>query len=147
MVDLLEGLKVKDAYTKNVLTIPEDMTVKEAIYFAEKAEHITYPVVDGAGKLMGITTVMDLEKEREEGSEYKRVKQICVKNVIVTHPEDPLEDALHKMDTHHVGRLPVVRGGSEEGERELIGIIGRSDIVREHCRKWDYLKGVSSSSS
>ena len=143
MVDILEGLKVKDAYTKEVLSIPEDMTVKEALYFAEKSEHITYPVVDDKGGMTGITTVMDLEKEREAGSAYKKVELMCVKDVIITYPEEPLEDALHKMDTYHVGRLPVVNGGSEEGEKELIGIIGRSDIIREHCRKWDYLKGIS----
>lgn len=146
MVDLLEGLKVNEAYTKEVLTLPEDMTVKEAIYFAEKTEHITYPVVDERGKMTGITSIMDLEKERDEGSAYNRVEQMCVKDVIVTHPEDFLEDVLHKMDTYHVGRLPVVRGGSEEGDGELMGIIGRSDVIREHCRKWDYLKGVSPSS-
>jgi Mg/Co/Ni transporter MgtE len=66
MVDILEGIKVKDAYMKDVLTIPADKTVKEALYFAEKMEHMTYPVVDKDGKMVGITTIMALEKQREE---------------------------------------------------------------------------------
>lgn len=141
MVDILEGLKVSDAYTKEVLTIPEDMTVKEALYFAERTEHITYPVVDENGTMVGITTVVELEREREEGSAYKKVKLMCVTDVITTYPEEPLEDALRKMDMYHVGRLPVVRAEREAGEKELIGIIGRSDIIREHFRKWAYIKG------
>ncbi len=141
MVDILEGLRVEDAYTKAVLTIPEDMTVIEALYFAEKHEHITYPVVDDEGKMIGITTVMDLEKEREEGSTYKKVGLLCVKEVIVTYPEEPLEEALRKMDKYHVGRLPVVLDEREGGKKELVGIIGRSDIIREHFRRWAYVKG------
>ncbi len=143
MVDILEGMKVKDAYTKEVLTINGDTTVQEALYFAEKSGHITFPVVDDRGEMIGITTVVELEKEREGGSAFKRVKLMCAKNVIVAYPDEALEDALRKMDTNHVGRLPVVKGRSKEEERELVGIIGRADIIREHCRKWAYIKGGS----
>ena len=143
-VDILEGLKVKDAYTKDVLTIHKNTTVKEALYFAEQSGHITFPVVDDGGKMIGITTVIDLEKEREEGSEYKKVERVCVKKVVVTYPDELLEDALRKMDTFHVGRLPVVKGAGEEERNELLGIIGRSDIIREHFRKWAYLKAATS---
>lgn len=145
MVDILEGIKVEDAYTKDVLTIPGDKTVKEALYFAERMEHITYPVVDEKGKMVGITTVMDLEKEREKGADYRKIRLMCTKEVIVAYPDEFLEDVLHKMDTYNIGRLPVVKGGSEEGEKELIGIISRADIIREHCHRWDLLKGSSSS--
>ncbi len=144
VVDILEGLKVQDAYSKDVLTIAKDKTVKEALYFAEQSGHITFPVVDDHGKMIGITTIIDLEQEREEGSEYKKVERMCVKKVVVTYPDEALEDALRKMDTYHVGRLPVVKGEGEDERKELLGIIGRSDIVREHCRKWAYLKGSAS---
>ena len=146
MVDLLEGIRVRDAYTKDVLSIPGDMTVKEALYFAEKTGHIAYPVVDKAGKLIGITTIMELEEARESGSVYKRVSQMCTKDVIVAYPDEYLEDVLYKMDKYNIGRLPVVmpghgNGNEGGGDRKLIGIISRSDIVREHCRRRSLLKG------
>ncbi len=141
MVDLLEGIKVKDAYTKEVLTIPADKTVKEALYFAEKTGHITYPVVDRDGNLFGITTIMDLEEARESGSVYMRVAQMCTRDVIVAYPEEYLEDVLYKMDRYGIGRLPVVMAGDgDEGNKKLIGIISRSDIIREHCRRRSLLK-------
>ncbi len=144
VVDLLEGLKVKDAYTKEVLTIPGDKTVKEALYFAEKMGHITYPVVDNEGRLIGITTIMELEEERERGAVYKRVSQMCTRDVIVAYPDEYLEDVLYKMEKYNIGRLPVVMPGDKEGgERKLIGIISRSDIVREHCRRRSLLKSSS----
>ena len=145
MIDLLEGIRVKDAYTKDVLTIPAGMTVKEALYFAEKAGHITYPVVDRDGKLIGITTIMELEEERESGAVYKRVSQMCTKDVIVAYPQEYLEDVLYKMNKYNIGRLPVVMPGNgdrEGGGKKLIGIISRSDIVREHCRRRALFKGM-----
>ncbi len=142
MVDLLEGIKVKDAYTKGVLTIPGDNTVKEALYFAERTGHIAYPVIDREGRMIGITTIMELEEEREKGFAYKRVSQMCTRDVIVAYPEEYLEDVLYKMDRYNIGRLPVVEPG-EGGERRLIGIISRSDIIREHCRRRSLLRSSS----
>ena len=148
MVDILEGIKVKDAYMKDVLTIPADKTVKEGLYFAEEMGHMTYPVVDKDGKMVGITTIMALEKQREEGADYRKIGLICVKeqDVIVAYPDEFLEDVLHKMDTYNVGRLPVMKKEREEGKvsEELVGIISRSDIIREHCRRWSRIKGESS---
>ncbi len=144
MVDLLEGIRVKDAYIEDVQTISADTTVKEALYFVDRTGHIAYPVVDKEGRMVGITSLMDLEKQREEGSGYRKVSLMCTKEVIVAYPDEFLEDALHKMDMYHVGRLPVVKGQSEEENKELVGIISRADIIREHCRRWSLIKGGSS---
>ena len=144
MVDLLEGIRVKDAYIEDVQTISADTTVKEALYFVDRTGHISYPVVDKEGRMVGITSLMDLEKQREEGSVYRKVSLMCTKEVLVAYPDEFLEDALHKMDIYHVGRLPVVKGRSEEENKELVGIISRADIIREHCRRWSLIKGGSS---
>ncbi len=144
MVDLLEGIRVKDAYVEAVQTISADKTVKEALYFVDRTGHIAYPVVDKEGRMVGITSLMDLEKQREEGSVYRKVSLMCTKEVLVAYPDEFLEDALHKMDMYHVGRLPVVKGRSEEENKELVGIISRADIIREHCRRWSLIKGGSS---
>ncbi len=137
MVDILEGIKVADAYTKNLLSLPGTKTVREGIHFAEKKGHITYPVVDEAGRLVGITSIMDLEEERERGGVYKKIAQMCRRDVIVAYPDEFLEDALQKMDKYNVGRLPVV---AREREKELMGIISRSDIISEHCRRRSLLR-------
>jgi CBS domain-containing protein len=62
----------------------------------------------------------------------------------VAYPDEFLEDVLRKMDTYNVGRLPVMKKEREEGKKELVGIISRSDIIREHCRRWSRIKGESS---
>ncbi|OYT66992.1 chloride channel protein [ANME-1 cluster archaeon ex4572_4] len=160
--DILEGIKVKDACTKEVLTISGEKTVEEGILFAEETGHISFPVVDAeagaggtggtgaggtgaggtGGKMIGITSVMDLEKQREAGAGNRQVKQVCKQEVVVAYPDEFLEEVLYKMNTYNIGRLPVVKGGGEEGEKELVGIISRSDIVREHCRRRSLLRGA-----
>jgi len=74
------------------------------------------------------------------------LSQMCTKDVIVAYPDEYLEDVLYKMDKYNIGRLPVVmpgpgNGNEGGGDRKLIGIISRSDIVREHCRRRSLLKG------
>jgi len=139
-VDILEGIKVADAYTKDIITLSGTKTVKEGLHIADVKGHISYPVVDEAGKLEGITTIMDLEEEREQGGAYNKINQMCKKDVIVAYPDEYLEDVLQKMDRYNVGRLPVVMRGRE---KELLGIISRSDVIREHCRRRSIIKCCS----
>ncbi|MCD6387146.1 MAG: chloride channel protein [Methanophagales archaeon] len=165
-VDLLEGIRVAEACTKarDLITIPEDMTVAEALHFAEEHGHVVYPVVNEWKKMVGIVSIPDLERAREEGKSGAKVGEICVREVVVAYPDEFLEDALQRMEKYGVGRLPVVKredatasaagvgetgsggmvssssGGGEvqekrSGEMELLGIITRADIIREHCRR------------
>ncbi|RLG38592.1 MAG: chloride channel protein [Candidatus Alkanophagales archaeon] len=129
-VDILEDLYVRDAYTRNVVTLPADVTIEEALNVVRSTGHIGYPVVrDGA--LVGMVTLKDLERVPEEERMRKMVEEVATKNLVVTHPEESLEDAMHKMATSGVGRLPVV---DKDNRRKLIGILTMYDIVRAHER-------------
>lgn len=74
---------------------------------------------------------MDLEKERDAGRGNKKVGEVCSKPPIVAYPDEDLEDVLHKMSTHNIGRLSVVK---RENEQEIREIITRADIIRVHER-------------
>ncbi len=145
-VDLLEGIRVKDACTKDIITIPEKMSVADALLFAEEQGHIVYPVVNERGRMVGIVSITDLERAREDCKMNSTVGEICIRDVVVAYPDEFLEDALQRMENFGVGRLPVVRRqkpsessaapeGIVRGEAELLGIITRADIIREHCRR------------
>jgi len=127
MVSLLGGIRVDDVCTKDVVVIRGGMTVREAICFVAETEHMIYPVVDEEGKLAGIITAMDLAKQRG-GS--KRIDEICTKEVMAAYPDEYIEDVMRRMDACHIGRMPVVRRGDD---KEIIGMISRSDIMRELC--------------
>lgn len=129
-VDILEDLYVRDAYTKDVVTLRADSTVEDALEVVRRTGHIGYPVVRD-GVLVGMVTLKDLERVPEEERMSKMVGEVAAKNLVVTHPEESLEDAMHKMATSGVGRLPVV---DKDNRRKLIGILTMYDIVRAHER-------------
>ena len=113
------------------MTVSPDNTVLEVLDLIEKTGHIGFPVVEN-GKLVGIITFQDVESVPMELRAEKKVEDVMTKNVVVTHPEETLEDALIKLVEKDIGRLPVVERGDE---RKLVGLITRSDIMKAHARE------------
>ncbi|MFQ5884518.1 MAG: CBS domain-containing protein, partial [Thermoplasmata archaeon] len=54
------------------------------------------------------------------------------KEMIVTYPDECLNEVLEKMALFGIGRLPVV---SRQDEKKLVGFIARSDIIKAHRKK------------
>jgi chloride channel protein, CIC family len=86
-----------------------------------------WPLVDGSGKLAGIVTRGDLVRmlERDE-SEGMTVLDAGSSKLVVTYPDEVLEEAVDKMAQHDIGRLPVV---DRSDARKLLGYLGRSGIA------------------
>ncbi|NJE42880.1 IMP dehydrogenase [Thermococcus sp. GR6] len=55
-----EGRLVREVMTRDVITVPEDIAVEDALNLMVKNRIARLPVVDGDGKLVGIITVSDL---------------------------------------------------------------------------------------
>jgi CIC family chloride channel protein len=60
------------------------------------------------------------------------VADVMTRDLVVTYPDENLEEALIKLIQRDVGRLPVVERGNE---RKLVGLITRSDIMKAHARE------------
>ncbi len=78
-------------------------------------------------KPVGIVTFEDIEKVPIEERE-KKVSDIMSKQIIVTYPDETLEDALQKLVNYNI-RLPVV---DRRDKNKLLGLITRSVIVKAH---------------
>jgi CIC family chloride channel protein len=52
--------------------------------------------------------------------------------LIVTYPDESLQDAITKMLKNEIGRLPVV---SRENPRQLLGYLGRTGLLEARSRK------------
>ncbi len=131
-VDILKRIKVEEAMipAEKVITVSPDDTVLDVINLIEQTGHMGYPVVDN-GRLVGIVTFQDVEGIPIEERDKKKVRDVMTKTVIVTHPDETLEDALIKLVSWDVGRLPVV---DRSDNRKLVGLITRSDIMKAHAR-------------
>jgi CBS domain-containing protein len=85
------------------------------------------PVVEG-DQLVGIVTDRDLVVQvvaRGKDPDSVRVLDVYTKELIVASPEEPLDEALRRMASEQVRRLPVVDDG------RLVGILAQADVARE----------------
>ncbi|MCD1295906.1 hypothetical protein CUJ83_12965 [Methanocella sp. CWC-04] len=119
----LEGTKVKDLMTRDVMTVDPDMSVADCIDWMFKYKHLGYPVVEN-GKVIGIVTLTDLSKVPLDNRMIVKVRDVMTRNVITLKPDDDAFTALQKLSKHKIGRLVVM-----EGDR-IAGIISRTDLLR-----------------
>jgi len=132
-VDVLRSIKVEDAMipADKVVTVSPDNTVFEVLNLIEKTGHMGFPVLN-KGELVGIITFEDVEKVPVEKRRFVKVSEVMTRNLVVTYPDETLEEALIKLTSRDIGRLPVVE---RNNEKKLIGLISRSDIMKAHARE------------
>ncbi|HVO69443.1 MAG TPA: CBS domain-containing protein, partial [Aggregatilineaceae bacterium] len=132
-IDLLEGVLVGDAMTKDFESIPSTMPLKELAALFERTHHHGFPVVDDQGKLMGMVTLDDLHRAILEPTfETQTVADVAtVDGLAVAYPDESMSMALWRMGVRRVGRLPVV---DRQDNRRLIGLVRREDIIDAYER-------------
>ncbi len=129
-IDILEQVYVKDAMNVDVVTVTPETPVSEVLDMVTKTGHIGYPVVRD-GELVGIITFEDVEKIPFEERKNVTVEELMTTNIVTAFPDETLEEALKKLVSFSIGRLPVV---SRDNPKKLIGILTKSDIIRAHAK-------------
>ena len=129
-IDILEGATVHDAMHVDVMSVHPLNSVQTVLNLIDKYGHIGYPVID-EGCLVGVVTFKDVEQVPPEDREVVRVEEVMATTVLVTYPDESLEDALRKLVLNDIGRLPVV---DSSDPRKVVGILTKSDIIRLHAQ-------------
>ena len=117
---------VKDVMTPGPTSVASGETVVEAARRMLAEDVGSLPVVDG-GALVGMVTDRDLVLHvlaRDLDPHKVPVSDVCSEEPVTAAPEEPIEDALRRMASEQVRRLPVVREG------KLVGILAQADIAR-----------------
>jgi len=120
------SLKVEDVMVKEVITIDENATVKEAAEIMNKFE-IGCLIAIKKGKAMGIITERDLLKRvvaEAKDSTKTKVQNVMSSPLVVVEPSMDLEEAVRLMFQMKIKKLPVVDG------RRLVGLVSLTDIAR-----------------
>jgi CBS domain-containing protein len=132
-------LKVEDVMVKEVITIDENSTVKEAADIMNKFE-IGCLIAVRKGKAMGILTERDLLKrvvaEGKDATETK-VKDIMTSPLVVAEPAMDLGEAVKLMFQMKIKKLPVVDG------KKLVGLVSLTDIARFQPQMISILKQLA----
>ena len=125
---------VRDRMSTEPVTIPADTPITEALRRMRQAEVRRMPVLDEAGKLVGIVSEKDLLVASPSPVSSLTVSQVhyllnhllvselMSRDVITVGPDTPVEEAARIMADYKIGGLPVM-----EGDR-LVGIITETDV-------------------
>ncbi len=119
--------QIRDVMTTNPTTVERSTSVLEAAKVMAGEDVGPLPVTDG-GRLVGIVTDRDIVTRvlaEERDAQSTTVADICSSDLVTVTPEDDLDQALRKMASAQVRRLPVV-----EGDR-IIGIVAQADVARQ----------------
>jgi acetoin utilization protein AcuB len=143
------GIAVRDWMSRRVTTVPPEARLSEAakLMQARKIRHL--PVVDGAGRLVGIVTARDLRQAmfapmvQDELTNLRgvldglAVRDVMTRGVISVRAATSVREAARLMYERKLGALPVV-----ERDR-LVGILTETDVLDAFQR----LLGTTTTSS
>jgi CBS domain-containing protein/anti-sigma regulatory factor (Ser/Thr protein kinase) len=134
--DLAYELRVEQAMTRNVITVPPDTTMAEFGEVLRTNRISGMPVVEGE-EMVGIISTEDLIKALQAGEMSVAVGERMTPNPEVLRADEPLVHAVSKFSGLHFGRFPIV---NQEGN--LVGIITPGDIAQAMLRQLeiDYRK-------
>lgn len=141
-------MRAHQIMTRSVLTVTPQTTILEA---ANKMlhQHVSgLPVVDAAGKIVGIVSEGDFLRRSEIGTGRKRgrwlefilgggreaidfvhehgriVSEVMTRQPVTITEDTPLEEIVSLMEKNDVKRLPVMRGET------LVGIVSRANLLQ-----------------
>jgi CIC family chloride channel protein len=129
-VEVLEAISVGEIMQTEVTTLRESDPLKVASDTLMRSRHHGLPVVDAAGKLVGMLTVQDLDRaQTSNGKADVTIGEACTRELLVTYPDETIGTALRRMAVRDIGRLPVV---SRDDPSEMVGLLRRTDLVRAY---------------
>lgn len=138
VVDPFDLLRVGEVMDPTPVTIPDTLTVAELSERIARGDSLVArrqgtPIVDASGSLVGLITRSDILRALEQDPQGQlSVLEAGSSNLIVTYPDESLQDAITKMLKNEIGRLPVV---SRENPRQLLGYLGRTGLLEARSRK------------
>ncbi|HKW04238.1 MAG TPA: chloride channel protein [Nitrososphaerales archaeon] len=130
-VPIMSKLKVADAANMDVKTLKPEDVAEKAFQLMNDGKFRGVPIVSDERKVLGIVTMNDIFRVPGEKTRTTSLKEIMTRNVITADPDENLFEALSKMTTHEIGRLPVV----EPKRGELVGILTRTDLFKLYNKK------------
>jgi CBS domain-containing protein len=141
---------VRDIMTTSVITVRGDTPFKEMAALLTSSRVSAFPVVDQAGKVIGVVSETDLlvKEAAQDGqpglfSGLRRSRdpakaagvtaaQLMTSPPVTIGPDEPVQHAAFLMYDHAINRLPVV----DEAGR-LIGIVSQVDVLSVFSRPDD----------
>jgi CBS domain-containing protein len=141
-------MRAHQIMTRPVISVTPETTIVDAANTMLQKHVSGLPVVDAAGKLVGIISEGDFIRRSEIGTQRKRgrflkfilgpgqqaadfvhehgrkIAEIMTPEPLTIGEETPLEEIVRLMEKNHVKRLPVTRGD------KIVGIVSRANLLQ-----------------
>jgi CBS domain-containing protein len=121
-------LRVRDYMTRELVTVPPDTEIAQAVHLLLEHDISGLIVSDGAGGIAGVFTERDCIAVASEAGYYEQwggpVANYMSTPVETVAPDDNLIDVAVRMATSRHRRFPVVENN------KLIGLLSRRDVMR-----------------
>jgi CBS domain-containing protein len=140
-------MRAKDVMTSEVVTVSPDTSVADAAKLMLDRRISGVPVVDGAGRLVGILSEGDLMRRAELVTQRRpwwaglasspeekaeayakahgmKVGEVMTKDVVTIDEHEPLDGIAMLFETRGIKRAPVLRAG------KLVGIVSRANLLQ-----------------
>lgn len=141
-------LTVGDIMTVDPITFPADQSLRAAAEVLLRHGISGAPVVDSAGRVVGVLSERDLldkaaEPPRGIGRDDRRARErhngllvgdVCTRPARTTAADTSVRQAAEEMASHDVDRLVVLDGGRH------VGILTRTDVLKVLIRAQDELE-------
>ena len=142
-------MRAEDLMTRSPIHMPPETPIEVVARALAERGISGAPVVDAAGKLVGVVTESDLlrrlaapadaprswiaglfETAAQQAARFARTHgqtagDVMTRNLITARPETPIAELAHAMEDRNIRRVPVV-----DGEGRLVGIVSRADLIR-----------------
>ncbi len=118
-------VQVSELMSSNVLTVRDDVPLRQAATEMRLAHVRHMPVVNAKGRLVGMLSSLDVASTRRKapGVDYL-VAEVMSSRPVTVREDDEAHEAARLLRTRRIGALPVVR---EDGS--LVGVVTESDFL------------------
>ena len=142
-------MKARDVMVSPVITVKPNDSVKQVVQLLLKNRISALPVVDDAGKIVGIISEGDLMRRPDLGTQRHRswwlailladgetlaaeyvkshghkVADVMTKRVVTAAPSASLNEIANLLEKHAIKRVPIVENDA------LVGIVSRANLVQ-----------------
>jgi Zn-dependent protease/predicted transcriptional regulator len=121
----LTGVRAADIMTKEIPTVPRDMSLEEYVHEVLRTGQ-RFHIVTGLGEPVGLITIRAAQSVPREEWERTSLQAVMlpVKDIHAATIDEPAIQVLERMQKENVNSMPVMSDG------HIVGMIGRDAILR-----------------
>lgn len=128
---LLSGIKLKKVIEKDLMSVKPDQKLNDLVHVVRKSKRNLFPVVDDAGKLVGIITLDDIRNIMfdDQARHETTISSIMNDPPGFVSSKDSMQSVMNTFEITGAWNLPVIDDG------QYVGFVSKSRIFNTYRTK------------